>query len=186
MPQIVILAGPNGAGKSTLAARFVPRGVPFLNADDIARTLELLPGQRADITAGRILLQRMDAAVAEMSSFAIETNLANRTLANRIPDWQAVGYSVSLAFVWILSADLAVERVASRVRSGGHHIPETTIRRRYRVGLRSFFDVYLPLVDSWRLYDNSSLEGAVLVAHGRIRQQQAWRQIRKELPNESE
>ena len=186
MPQIVILAGPNGAGKSTLAARFVPPGVLFLNADDIARGLELRPGQRAELAAGRLLLERLDRAVESQSSFAIETNLANRTLAMRIPEWQKAGYRVTLIFVWLPSANLAVQRVAARVRSGGHDIPEVTIRRRYRAGLRSFFDVYLPLVDSWRLYDNSGLSGAALVAQGHIRQQEIWNQIRREVRDEND
>ena len=185
MPEIVILAGPNGAGKSTLAAQFVPRGILFLNADNIARTLALLPGQRAELAAGRLLLERMDKAVESQNSFAIETNLANRALAVRIPKWQKAGYHVTLIFVWVPSADLAVQRVAARVRSGGHDIPEATIRRRYRVGLRSFFDLYLPLVDRWRLYDNSGLSGAALVAQGHVRQQETWNQIRREVRHEN-
>lgn len=171
MPQIVILAGPNGAGKSTLATRFVPPGVPFLNAD---------------LAAGRLLLARMDEAVHAKVSFALETNLANRTLATRIPRWQEAGYTVSLVFVWIPSADLAVERVAARVRSGGHDIPEATIRRRYQAGLRAFFEVYQPLVDRWRLYDNSGLGAATLVAEGWIWQPQIWNRIRKEITNEQQ
>jgi len=53
MPEIVILAGLNGAGKTTLAARFVPRNAPFLNADEVARTLVPLLGKNVDIAAGR-------------------------------------------------------------------------------------------------------------------------------------
>lgn len=98
MPQIVILAGPNGAGKSTLAARFVPPGVPFLNADNIARSLTPAPGQNANITAGRLLLARTDESVQVRTSFALETNFANCTLATRIPRWQQAGYAVSLVF----------------------------------------------------------------------------------------
>lgn len=186
MPQIVILAGPNGAGKSTLAARFVPSGVLFLNADNIARTLAPSPGQNADLAAGRLLLARIDEAVQAKTSFALETNLANRTLATRIPRWQEAGYIVSLVFVWIPSADLAVERVAARVRSGGHDIPEATVRRRYKAGLRAFFEVYQPLVDRWRLYDNSGPEGAALVAEGRVRQRETWKHIRLEHHDEQQ
>ncbi len=184
MPQIVILAGPNGAGKSTLAARFVPAGVPFLNADNIARTLTLAPGRNADLAAGRLLLAQMDEAIQAKTSFALETNLANRTLATRIPHWQDAGYTVSLVFVWIPSADLAVERVAARVRSGGHNIPEVTIRRRYKAGLQAFFEVYQPLVDNWRLYDNSGLGAATLVAQCRVRQPATWKIIRQEMIDE--
>ncbi len=181
MPQIVILAGPNGAGKSTLAARFVPPGVPFLNADNIARSLTPAPGQNVDLAAGRLLLARMDGAVQANISFALETNLASRTLATRIPRWQEAGYTVSLVFVWLPSADLAVERVAARVRSGGHDIPEATVRRRYKAGLRAFFEVYQPLADNWRFYDNSGLGAATLVAQYRVRQPAIWRTIRQEM-----
>lgn len=184
MPQIVTLAGPNGAGKSTLAARIVPPGVPFLNADNIARSLTPAPGQNADFAAGRLLLARMDETVQAKISFALETNLASHTLATRIPRWQEAGYTVSLVFVWIPSADLAVERVAARVRSGGHHIPDATVRRRYKAGLQAFFEVYQPLVDRWRLYDNSGLGAATLVAQCRVRQPAIWRIIRQEVIDE--
>lgn len=127
----------------------------------------------------------MSKAVKSQSSFAIETNLANRALSVRIPEWQKAGYRVTLIFVWVPSADLAVQRVAARVRSGGHDIPEATIRRRYSAGLRSFFEVYLPLVDSWRVYDNSGLSGAVLVAQGHVRQQETWNRIRKGVRDEN-
>lgn len=46
-----------------------------------------------------------------------------------------------------LNADLAVQRVASRVSQGGHDIPEATLRRRFAAGIRMFQSVYQPLVD---------------------------------------
>jgi predicted ABC-type ATPase len=48
--------------------------------------------------------------------------------------------------------------VASRVISGGHHVPEMVIRRRWAAGLRALFDLYLPLVDNWVVFDNSDRE----------------------------
>lgn len=53
------------------------------------------------------------------------------------------------------SADMAVQRVAERVRQGGHNIPEATIRRRHEAGRRLSTEVYQPLVDQWVLYDNA-------------------------------
>lgn len=179
MPQALILAGPNGAGKSTLAARLVPPHVPFLNADNIAREIAE-PGQSADIAAGRLLLERLDEMEQKRASFAIETNLANKTLAGRIPRWRAAGFDVLLYYIWLPSADTAVQRVAQRVRSGGHNIPEATIRRRYRAGLRLFFDVYQPLVDVWRIYDNSGDAGPSVVARGRVRRRAIWDRIVQE------
>ena len=38
---------------------------------------------------------------------------------------------------------------------GGHSVPVNTIRRRYGVGVRNFFDLYERLASTWRVYDNS-------------------------------
>jgi predicted ABC-type ATPase len=61
------------------------------------------------------------------------------------------------------SADLAVERVAERVASGGHNVPADTVQRRYRAGIRNFFNLYQPIATSWTLYNASGPE-PVLVA----------------------
>jgi len=50
---------------------------------------------------------------------------------------------------------LAVQRVADRVRRGGHNVPAETVRRRYHAGLRNFFELYDPLVSTWRFYNAS-------------------------------
>ena len=47
------------------------------------------------------------------------------------------------------------ERVKMRVASGGHNIPEPTIRRRYAAGIHNLFELYLPISDYWMIADNS-------------------------------
>ena len=69
-----------------------------------------------------------------------------------------------MLFLWLESADLAVNRVAARVRLGGHDVPEGTVRRRYTTGLRNLFGLYLPLADSWQVFDNSRAGRPQLVA----------------------
>jgi predicted ABC-type ATPase len=69
-----------------------------------------------------------------------------------------LGYRVELFFLSLPTADIAVERVAQRVRQGGHDIPEATIRRRFDAGKRLFTEVYQPLVDQRVLYDNAGDE----------------------------
>ena len=61
-----------------------------------------------------------------------------------------------------LDAEIAVSRVAERVRQGGHGIPEATIRRRFEAGKRLFITVYRPLVDRWVLYDNAGEEPVLI------------------------
>jgi predicted ABC-type ATPase len=182
-PLIAVIAGPNGAGKSTAAAALLPEGLPFLNADEIARALPGYPSQAADILAGRQLLASMNLLERERTSFAVETTLASRTLAPRIARLRRSGYFFELVFLWTPSADFSIERVAGRVRLGGHSIPEKTIRRRYKAGLENLFQSFLPMADAWRVYDNSQFPEARLISEGtvgrveRVLDQETWMMI---------
>jgi predicted ABC-type ATPase len=183
-PQAVIIAGPNGSGKSTCATMLLPPDMTFINADQIAQEQTGKKGTTADIGAGRVLLRRMDELVAEGEDFAIETTLATKTLADRVHSLRKRGYQTHLVFFWLPSDDLAVERVAARVRDGGHPVPEETIRRRFKKGLRHFFETYSPLVDTWRMYDNSDGQGPKLIAKGagqelEVQQPEQWNQMHK-------
>ena len=58
---------------------------------------------------------------------------------------------------------MAQARVAKRVSEGGHNIPPDVIRRRYWKGLENLFDVFMPIVDAWMMFDNS--DEPSLIAH---------------------
>lgn len=167
-PTVVILAGPNGAGKSTAAPELLQDVLAvneFVNADVIARGLSAFDPEGAAITAGRVMLARIRELAEQRVSFAFETTLASRSFAPWLGHLRASGYAVHLFFLWLSSADLAVQRVAQRVAAGGHSVREDTVRRRYRVGVRNFFRLYHPIVTSWALYNASGPE-PVLVAEG--------------------
>ena len=55
-----------------------------------------------------------------------------------------------------------MQRVQTRVREGGHNIPEPTIRRRYEGGIRQFFTQYRTAVDSWMFVNNSGSSGEII------------------------
>lgn len=157
-PSLVALAGPNGAGKSTAGSALLREALgvtEFVNADVIARGLSAFDPDRAAIAAGRIMIARIRDLAARRATFAFETTLASRSFAPWIATLAQSGYRFHLFFLWLPTADMAVERVARRVRMGGHAVPEDTIRRRYGAGLKNFFSLYLPLATGWRLYDNS-------------------------------
>lgn len=166
-PIVLVIGGPNGAGKSTAAARLVPPGMPFLNADEIAKGLPGYPSPAVDLWAGRLVLERMDELEQRGWSFAVETTLASRSLAPRVARLRKSGYFFHLAFVWSPSADFSLRRVADRVRMGGHSIPEDVVRRRYSAGLKNLFNLYIPLADRWGVFDNTSSDGHQIVAEGR-------------------
>lgn len=71
---------------------------------------------------------------------------------------------VHIVFLWLSSAELALERVAERVALGGHDVPAVTVRRRYRAGIQNFFTLYKPLASTWRFYDTCGREPR-LIAH---------------------
>jgi predicted ABC-type ATPase len=166
--RIVILAGPNGAGKTTFAREFLVRELhcpAFVNADLIAAGLSPFDPARAALRAGRLMLELIAEHVARNESFAFETTLAGRNFARAIERWRAAGYHISLIFLSLPSADLAVHRVAQRVRQGGHAVAEADIRRRFSRGWDNFETLYTPLVDTWLLYDNAG-EVPLLIAAG--------------------
>jgi predicted ABC-type ATPase len=107
------------------------------------------------VKAGRVVLEHLRELAAARRSFAFETTLSGRAYANWLRGLAESGYAVHLFFFWLNSSDLAVERVALRVRSGGHHIPAETIRRRYARSVRNFLELYRPVVTTWQVYDNS-------------------------------
>lgn len=149
MPEAVIIAGANGAGKTTFARSVLPgwySDAIFLNTDEIQRER---PEWSHPVAAGREMLCRLNDVVASKQSFVVETTLASRMYALRIPKWKSLRYTVGLHFIEVPDADFAVKRVAQRVALGGHDIPEPDIRRRYERGLRLFADLYRNQVDSW-------------------------------------
>jgi predicted ABC-type ATPase len=164
---VLILAGPNGAGKSTAAPSMLPSvGISeFVNADVIAQGLSGFNADAVAMQAGRIMLTRLRQLASDGASFAFETTLASRNFAPWVARLRDAGYAFHLYFFWLPAPELAVERVANRVRVGGHGVPEETIRRRYTRGLENFFRAYLPLADYWRLY-NSAGTKPVPVAYG--------------------
>jgi predicted ABC-type ATPase len=169
-PTVVVLGGPNGAGKSTAAPTLL-RGTlrvdEFVNADTLARGLSAFHPDAAAIEAGRIMLRRLDHLAAARVSFAFESTLASKGLARRLEAFQAIGYKTHVLYLWLPTVELALARVAERVRMGGHDVPAETIRRRFDRSRRNFFTLYRRIARRWRLYDASVVTGPRLIASGR-------------------
>lgn len=154
---ICIIGGCNGAGKSTLARELLPRlGIErFLNADLIAKGLSPVNPSLAAFAAGRRLLEEAHSLIAAGGSFAIESTLSGKTYVKLLREAKERGYRVMLHYVRIDSAAQAVQRVRLRVLTGGHHVPEDDIRRRYERSIRHFAEDYLPLADEWGVWENA-------------------------------
>jgi predicted ABC-type ATPase len=159
-PNVYVIKGPNGSGKTTFAKEYLPKFakcLEFLNADLIAAGLSPFAPERENVRAGRILLTRIRELSQAGIDFGFETTLAGRNHAKQLSRMKSLGYRIVLIFLWLPDANLAVNRVASRVLQGGHNIPEVDIRRRFDSGLRNFFDLYQALADDWLLFDASQI-----------------------------
>jgi predicted ABC-type ATPase len=169
-PSVVILAGPNGSGKSTAAVRLLHDTLSmleFVNADVIAQGLSAFRPEGVAVAAGRIMLKRLDELARSEESFAFETTLASRSFASWLNSIQrAHGYQVRLVYVWLQTVELNIQRVATRVSTGGHHVPEETIRRRYYRSIANLFDLYMPIATTWGVFENSNTPQVALVASG--------------------
>ena len=168
MPNLYIISGCNGAGKTTASYTLLPEMLEcreFVNSDEFAKGLSPFQPENASIKASRYMIYKIKNLIKRHKDFGIETTLATRTLLNIVRQVQSEGYTVTILYFWLNSPDLAVERVKARVIAGGHNIPEETIRRRYRVGVKYFFHDYLPLCNRWILADNSQVPFRV-VAEG--------------------
>jgi len=158
MPKVVVIAGPNGAGKSTTAPAVLRNALQvreFVNADTIAAGLSAFSPETVAIAAGRLMLDRVHALARERRDFAFETTLASRSFAPWLRELQTEGYTFHLVYLWLPTVELAVARVAERVRRGGHAVPENIVRRRYDRSLVNFFALYSRFADSWVMLDNS-------------------------------
>jgi predicted ABC-type ATPase len=157
-PRCIVIAGPNGAGKTTFARDYLPAIaglIHFVNVDLIAGGISPLRPELAAVTAGRLVLRELDRLVKEKADFAFESTLSGLRYASRMQAWKAVGYSIEINFIRVPSPELALRRVGSRVKQGGHNVTKTDVLRRYKRGWTNFLEVYRPLADHWTVYDNS-------------------------------
>jgi predicted ABC-type ATPase len=184
--EIMILAGPNGAGKTTAARKLLPKfpGIKeFLNADELARAISPEEPESVAFAAGRSLLAHVRELVALNQSFGLESTLSGRSYLRLLKQCKQAGWRITLLYLWLPSPEAAIERVAHRVREGGHGLPPEIIRRRYFASLPNFLSLYLPLADELEVYDNSvrrariakRVEGGVL----QILDSKRWSKLRR-------
>lgn len=157
-PRCIVIAGPNGAGKTTFARDFLPTEVQvlhFVNADLIASGLSPLRPAEAAVAAGRLMLAEIARLVRAGESFAFETTLSGVGHVARLRRMKRAGYRIEMVYLRLASPQLALRRIAMRVRQGGHAVPAEDVLRRFARSSENFVRVYRQLADAWTVYDNS-------------------------------
>lgn len=168
--NLYIISGPNGAGKTTASYTVLPKILnckEFVNADEIARGLSPFNPEGMSIEAGKLMLKRIDELLQKEESFSIETTLATRSYFKLIETAHQKNYDVTLLYFWLKSPEQAAQRVAERVAKGGHDIPKDIIDRRFWAGLNNLFKIYMPIVDTWLLVNNSETPRTIIATGGK-------------------
>jgi predicted ABC-type ATPase len=158
VPRCIVIAGPNGAGKTTFAREFLPKEagvIHFVNMDLLAAGLSPLKPELAALKAGKLFLQELDRLAGAQLDFAFESTLSGLAYTNRLKHWKAVGYQIEIVFLRLVSPQLALRRIAARVKQGGHNVSRAEVLRRFDRSWKNFQAIYKPLADAWKVYDNS-------------------------------
>ena len=157
---IMVFAGTNGAGKSSVIGQYLSgEDGTYYNPDEQARRLRRVTPSLSDTDAnaqawarGRDLLED---AIRQSTNFNFETTLGANTIPRLLREATKSGLRVQMYYVGLQSPEMHIQRVASRVRKGGHDIPEHKIRERYESSRKNLIDL-LPVLHRVVLFDNSA------------------------------
>jgi predicted ABC-type ATPase len=133
-PTLVVLCGSNGAGKSTFYRHHLAAlALPFINADEIARTLHPEAPEAHSYEAMLLAEQLRQDLVAQHQSFCMETVLSDTQGAKLgfLQGAHDAGYAVVVIYIRLVSPALSMARVDRRVRQGGHNVPADKLMERF-------------------------------------------------------
>ena len=137
-PQGIFLVGVNGAGKSTLRDLIQQTSSMLddyvvIDPDYEARKyLKNYDTQTANIKGNRDAIALFKQTLELRQNFILESTLSGKTIFNRYKKAVEQGYYIKTWCVGLESVELHQQRVATRVRRGGHYIADDLIEKRYQ------------------------------------------------------
>jgi len=156
--QLWVLAGGNGAGKSTFyQTQLKPLGLPFVNADVIAKQLYPHDAEKNSYNAAKIAEKLRLKLISDGQSFCFETVFSHPSKIDFVAHAKAHGYQVILVFIHLNLTSLNQARISQRINEGGHSVPEDKVSSRIPRVL-THIKTTLPLCDEVTILDNSSID----------------------------
>jgi predicted ABC-type ATPase len=152
-----MFAGPNGSGKTTLYRKLVDQGLSFghyLNADDIART-NPGAGAEAAVAAQMEVRAERERMMRSGSDYCFETVMSHPSHIDHLLEARKQGYAVQVVYIALEDPVLNIWRVAERVQSGGHDVPEDRVRKRFYRSINNLAAAIIAAHDAM-IFDNSS------------------------------
>ncbi|MGY0692096.1 zeta toxin family protein [Virgibacillus sp. FSP13] len=190
-PVMYVFAGNNGSGKSTIRNLLIDKlGLEInIDPDSIARRLDSSDPESKRFAAGKEAFRMVYECINEQKSFSIETTLGGKNAIRQMDKAKICGFEISMFYIGLKKVKQNIERVAWRVKNGGHHIPTEDILRRNITSMTNLLE-NLKLIDNLVVIDNSKSDGETILesSHGVITyessNQPLWAiHIKKELKN---
>lgn len=171
MPIMYVFAGNNGSGKSTIRNLIIDRlGISVnIDPDALARGIDPVHPERRRVSAGKEAIRLARSCIQNQWDFSIETTLSGGNAIRLMRDANVKGFEISMFYVGLGDLHLNIERVANRVKNGGHHIPTEDIIRRHQTSIQNLLS-HLHLIDHLIVVDNSTPNGeiALTISNGSI------------------
>lgn len=169
-----IFAGNNGSGKSTIRNLIIDRiGVSVnIDPDALARRINPAQPEAARVSAGKEAIRLARECIYNHRDFSVETTLSGGYAIRLIKEAKLNQFEITMFYVGLGDPYLNIERVASRVRNGGHHIPTKDILHRHQSSMQNLL-VHVELLNDLIVIDNSALDGQIVLeaSNGRLKYQ---------------
>ena len=163
-PMFYVFAGNNGSGKSTIRNLLIDKiGVDInIDPDAIARRIDPLDPESKRVSAGKEVIKSVYKHIKEGTDFSIETTLAGGNAIRQIQKAKEQGYKITMFYVALDDVTQNINRVAMRVKNGGHDIPTEDILRRSKTSFDQLYR-YAHIVDTLVMIDNSLDDGKIIL-----------------------
>lgn len=167
-PQLFLVAGVNGSGKSTLTKTLLKQypSLMVIDPDAIAKQLtgSATSIDSQSVSAGKAAIKAVQECIENKASFIVESTISGNLYLRYLKKAKENGFELTMLYVALANEQISADRVAARVRAGGHNIPIADIKRRYPKSFNNL-KTHLQLCDLGYIYDNS--ESYKLIAHYR-------------------
>jgi len=163
-PMMYVFAGNNGSGKSTLRSLLIDKiGIEInIDPDAIARRLDSNDPENKRFAAGKEAVKMVYECIREGKNFSIETTLGGKNAIRQMEKAKENGFEISMFYIGLGHVNQNIERVALRVKNGGHNILTEDILKRNITSLQNLL-VYINLIDHLVVIDNSKSDGELIL-----------------------
>jgi predicted ABC-type ATPase len=176
LATMFVFAGNNGSGKSTIRNLIIDKlGVSVnIDPDSLARGIDIENPESRKVSAGKEAIKLARECIHQRRDFTVETTLAGGNVIRQMREAKANGFEIIMFYVGLGDVRLNIERVAARVRNGGHHIETADILRRQQTSINNLLN-HLVLINHLIIIDNSGAGGEIVM-------EADWMQIKQYSP----